>query len=193
MATGGVSAVITRGRLGVAMLACLVVAGCGGGSAPGTRISGTPVAPAGFTTYQGPAYQLSVPAGQRPFVTRSATGRTSAAWSTPGTGNFSILATYDPHPVSFATAVATATHASQTAFAATRHDVVSAKVAGARAAKLITASGTHGAGPYHGLPQRTAELLVSTKDGATIDVLIASHGSGNPDPVAVADSFRLAK
>lgn len=193
MAAGGVSAVTARCRLAVVVLVCAVVAGCGGSSAPASRISGKPVTQAGFTTYQGPVYELSVPAAPRPFVTQSAAGRVSAAWSTPGTGDFSILATYDPHPVSFATAVATAAHSAETAFGATKHAVVTAQVPGARAAKLITASGPHGVGPYRGLPQRDAELLVSTKNGATIDVLIASHGTGTPDPVAVSDSFRLTK
>ena len=194
MAAGGVPAVTARALLGVAVAACAILAGCGGGGAgdaSGTRISGTPVARAGFTTYRGPGYELSVPAAQRPFVTQSATGRISAAWSTPGTGNFVIVAISDPHPVSFATAVATATNAAQTAFHATTHAVVTADVPGARAAKLITASGPHGTGPYHGLPQRDANLLVSTRSGATIDVLVVSHGSGNPDPTAVIDSFRL--
>jgi hypothetical protein len=181
-----------RGRLvGVAMVVCAIVAGCGGGQATGSRISGTPVGQAGFTTYRGAGYELSVPSAQRAFVTQSATGRISAAWSTPGTGNFVILATSDPHPVSFATAVATATSASQTAFHATKHAVVTARVPGARAAKLITASGPHGTGYYSGLPQRDANLLVSTRSGATIDVLVVSHGAGNPDPMTMIDSFRL--
>ena len=106
-----------RWRLGTAMVACAivacatgagaVVAGCGGGQATASQISGTPPKQAGFTIYRGAGYELSVPSAERPFVTQSATGRVSAAWSTPGTGNFVILATSDPHPVRFATAVAT--------------------------------------------------------------------------------------
>lgn len=174
------------------MAACAIVAGCGGaGQATGSRISGTPLAQAGFTTYRGAGYELSVPSAERPFVVQSATGRISAAWSTPGTGNFGILATSDPHPVSFATAVAAATQGSQASFRATKQAVVSAQVPGARAAKLITASGPHGTGPYSGLPQSVADLLVKTPSGAVIDVLVVSHGAGNPDPMSVIDSFKL--
>jgi hypothetical protein len=32
---------------------------------------------------------------------------------------------------------------------------------------------------------------VTTRSGAMIDVLVVSHGAGNPDPMSVIDSFRL--
>lgn len=195
VAAGGVPEVTARATLALAMTACAILAGCGGGGgggqAAGSRIPGTPLARAGFTTYRGAGYELSVPSAPRPFVTQSATGRVSAAWSTPGTGNFAILATADPHPVSFATAVAAATQGTQTSFHATKQAVVSAQVPGAREAKLITASGPHGTGTYSGLPQSVAELLVKTPAGTVIDVLVVSHGAGNPDPMSVIDSFKL--
>jgi hypothetical protein len=182
--------------LGV-LVACGLAVGCGGSGGGGgngdVRISGKPATLPGFTTYSGKGFQLSVPAAWKPFTARSALGLVAVGWRTPVTGNFVISTTYDPHPVSFATAVATETHVSQVAYHATKRSIVSAQVPDARAAKLFTFSGPHGVGPYHDEPQQDADLIVTTSDGAMIDVQVVSHGSGNPDPMAIVDSFRLAQ
>ena len=183
--------------------ACLLAAGCGGSSSSGSgssgsgdkgvRIPGTAATQGGLTTYSGKGFQLSVPGAWKSFRTTSTLGLVSVGWSTPGTGNFGILTTYDPHPVTFATAVATETHVSQTAYHATKLSIVNAQVPGAREAKLFTYSGPHGAGSYSSEPQQDADLIVSTSGGAMIEVQVISHGSGNPDPMAVINSFRLAE
>lgn len=190
--------------------ACLLVAGCGGGGGSstsggsgsssgsgsadkGVRIPGTPATQGGLTTYSGKGFQLSVPGAWKPFQTTSALGLVSVGWSTPATGNFGILTTTDPHPVAFATAVATETHVARTAYHATKLSIVNAQVPGAREAKLFTYSGPHGAGSYSNEPQQDADLIVSTSAGPMIEVQVISHGSGNPDPIAVINSFRLAQ
>ena len=177
------------------VLACLLAAGCGGssGSDSAVRIPGTPATQGGLGTYSGKGFQLSVPAAWKPFTASSPVGLVSVGWSTPTTGNFVVSTTYDPHPVTFATAVATETHASQIAYHATKRSMVSAQVPGARAAKLFTFSGPHGVGPYHAQPQQDADLIVATPAGPMIEVQVVSHGAGNPDPMAVINSFRLAQ
>jgi len=139
----------------------------------------------------GPGYQLSVPPW-KPFVNQGPTGRISTAWSTPGTGNFVILLVDDPHPdVSLDTAASTSAQASRIGYHVTKQTVIPAQVAGAAAAKLITDYGPHGVGAYQAYPQRDANLIVRTSQGAMINLLVVSHGSGNPDPMSVIDSFRL--
>src|SRR5262249_60112629 len=112
-----------------------LLAGCGGGSSTVTVAGQAPGAGALTATYRGPHYALAVPAW-RPFVTRSPTGRVNAGWSTPGTGNFAILVTDDPHPqVSLDSAAKTSAQSSRKAYQVSKQSVVSAHVAGARAAK----------------------------------------------------------
>ncbi len=168
----------------------VLLAGCGGGGST-TTISGRPASANGFTTYQGRHYELSVPPW-KPFVNQAATGRISTAWSTPGTGNFVILAIDDPHPdVNLDTAAKTSAQASRHGYHVTKQTVVPAKVPGAKAARLITDYGPHGVGYYRAYPQKDANLIVTTQRGAMINVLVVAHGPGNPDPMSVIDSFRL--
>jgi len=177
--------------LGIAASLGGVLAGCGGGSSTVTVSGQASRGGALSATYRGPHYALAVPAW-RPFVTRSSTGRVNTGWSTPGTGNFAILVTDDPHPqVSLDSAANTSAQSSRKAYQVSKQSVVSAHVAGARAAKLITDSGPHGVGPYHASAQNDANLIVTTPSGAMINVLVVSHGAGNPDPMSVIDSFRL--
>jgi len=168
----------------------ILLAGCGGGGST-TTISGRTTSANAFTTYQGRHYALSVPPW-KPFVNQSPTGRISTAWSTPGTGNFVILVTDDPHPeVSLDTAANTSAQASRTGYHVTKQTVVPAKVAGAQAARLITDYGPHGVGYYQAYPQKDANLIVTTPRGVMINLLVVAHGTGNPDPMSVIDSFRL--
>jgi hypothetical protein len=189
-----VSTVSKRASLLGPVIVCLLVAGCGGGGSSRSgdaHIPGKPATQAGFTTYSGKGFQLSVPGAWQPFSSRSPAGLVSVGWSTPRTGNFVISTTYDPHPVSFASAVAAETHVSQVAYHTAKHSIVSAQVPGARTAKLFTFSGPHGVGPYRDQPQRDADLIVSTPGGAMIEVQVVSHGQSSPDPMAVINSFRL--
>jgi hypothetical protein len=168
----------------------LALASCGGGGSV-TTISGRAPASGGLITYRGQGYTLAVPTW-KPYVVQSPEGRVSTAWSTPGTGDFAILVTADPHPgVSLDSAANASLSGSLNSYHPTAHSVLTAHVTSASGAKLITTSGPRGVGYYRAIPQKDANLIVTTPSGAMINVLVVSHGSGNPDPLAVIDSFRL--
>jgi hypothetical protein len=173
---------LRRGVVALVPVALAVgVAACGAGhSAAGTHISGT--IPSGDSTFSNPHYTIAIPPGLQHFDSPTGpTGRQANVWDKGRT--VLIEATYDPHPVTLATAVGAVREAARSDHQ-THVTVSDANVAGARSARLIT---------HTGQPPKffasNAELILLTGSGAMLDVSVSTDG--RLSPMSVINSITL--
>jgi len=171
--------------------------GCGSGSGSGsatTRIAGANPG-GGFTSLHGQGFAIAVPAGW--FSTSagpSGNGPMVTVMIPHGSSAARIEVQYFAHPAAIGESVGQLVRDNQRSnatagslFHITSRQASSARVPGARQAKLIIQRGTDRAGP-----QRSQELIVESQSGALITVTAYSfQANSNFDPGQVIQSFRL--
>jgi hypothetical protein len=188
--------------IAAALLAAAFLAGCGGSGSP---FGGSPHPPAGFITYRGDGFRVSVPAGYRAraaSVGGVPAGSTVTSFThggaSPQQTNAEVLVLRNPHLTSTLGQVVGNLEREDVSNPEISHPLfgsTSATVPGARSARIVSERYTaaESSSDPASVTFERKWLMMQVKPGLLLDVIVVSAPklASHLDPDAVLDSVRL--